>query len=64
MSDVEYEWNLYHDMDNRNYKDVDKIKELEAKLAERDNIIRNLENKLKKINDKLNEPDYMQTFKG
>lgn len=27
---IEFEWNLYHDMDNRSYNDVARIKELEA----------------------------------
>lgn len=34
VPEPEYEWNLYHDMDNRSYHDVKKIKELEDKCKE------------------------------
>jgi hypothetical protein len=34
MKDNDYEWNLYHDMDNRSYNDIKKIGELEADLKE------------------------------
>jgi hypothetical protein len=34
MKDNDYEWNLYHDMDNRSYNDIKKIEELEADLKE------------------------------
>lgn len=40
--DVEYDWNLYHDMDTRSYHDVNKIKELENKLKEAVQTIDNL----------------------
>jgi hypothetical protein len=30
----DYEWNLYHDMQNRDYNDVKKIEQLEADLKE------------------------------
>jgi len=34
MKDSDCEWNLYHDMQSRDYKDVKKIGELEADLKE------------------------------
>jgi hypothetical protein len=34
MNDSDYEWNLYHDMQNRDYNDVKKIEQLEADLKE------------------------------
>ena len=34
MNNKDYEWNLYHDMQNRDYNDVKKIEQLEADLKE------------------------------
>lgn len=33
-NDKDYEWNLYHDMQNRDYNDVKKIEQLESDLKE------------------------------
>lgn len=33
MQENEFEWNLYHDLDNRSYHDINKIKELETENA-------------------------------
>jgi hypothetical protein len=34
MKDNDYEWNLYHNMQNRDYNDIKKIEQLEADLKE------------------------------
>lgn len=34
MNDSDYEWNLYHDMQNRDYNDVKRIEQLESDLKE------------------------------
>lgn len=33
-NDIDFEWNLYHDMDDRNYNDVKKIDKQEKALVE------------------------------
>lgn len=58
----EYEWNLYHDMDNRSYQDVEKIQKLTKALMDIENTavcvsiadpVELLENIMKTVEDAL-----------
>lgn len=55
----EFEWNLYHDMDDRNYNDVKKIKELTDELNEIKNVdLHSAHERIKDLDQEIREMRY------